>query len=108
MSKGIVLGTFSADGDLDISVEAFAASRYSVFVTGSFGGGTIAVLGGDGTAHQPVKITNPANATLHSSVEISTIVGLYTFDALCSSLRFTLSGSTNPDLTLTLFPEPRS
>ncbi len=108
MSKGYLLGTLSANGSLGLDVEGFYAPLWSLFIDGgTYGGGAIAFEGGDGSSYTPIMITNPANAGTHSALIASTQLGLHTFNAICARLRFTLSGSTSPNLTLTLFPQLR-
>ncbi len=108
MSKGILLGTLSADGALVKRVESFAASRYSVFIDGDYSGGSVAFeASADGITYVPIMITNPADGL--SSVLVATLFsGIYSFAALCAWLRFDLTGATTPDLDFHLFPEPRS
>jgi len=106
MSKGISLGNLAANGALGISIQEYAATRFSIYLGGtSIGAGDLAVEGGVAGDLQPVMITDPTNGA-HSAIILS-VLGLYTFDACCAYLNFDLTGSTNPDLDLTLFPEPR-
>jgi hypothetical protein len=106
MSKGILLGTLSANGALGLDIQSFSATRFSIFLGGtSMGGGDLAVEGGVVGDLQPVMITDPTDGS-HAAIILS-VLGLYTFDACCEYLNFDLTGSITPDLDLTLFPEPR-
>ena len=106
MSKGISLGNLAADGSLTINVSGFSSTRFGLHSSGDDGGGILAIKGGDGTNNQVLFITDPADAS-HSGI-IMTAPGLIVFDALCEQLEFVLGVSTNPDLDLVLFPQPRS
>jgi hypothetical protein len=109
MSKGISLGNFSGDGNFVQQVEAYSSSRYSLFLDGDFGGGAVTVLGSaDGVNYAAVMLTDPAEGATHTAISISLNPGLYTFTALCAFLKVVMTGSTGPDLDVTLFPEPRS
>jgi hypothetical protein len=105
MPKGIALGTLSGDGVLTHNVEGFSSDHYSVLLTGSFGGGTLAIKGGDGTTNEAINVTGPDSVS--TAIQM-TLAGLYTFAALCKELEFDLSGSVGPSLAITLFPAPRS
>lgn len=107
MSKGIVLGSFSADGEFVHQVDSYSASRYSLFLDGDFGGGAVTILGGDGTNFEAVMLTNPADGAAHTAISISANSGFYTFNALCAFLKIVMAGSAGPTLAVTLFPEPR-
>ena len=107
MSKGIPLGNISgSSGTLTHSVSNYFASRYSLFVDGDLGGGTLNIQGGEGTTFEAVYLTDVILGG-HTALQITTNPGLYTFTALCSELRFALSGASGADIDLTLFPEPR-
>ena len=106
MSKGISVGTLLANGDLDIQVEGMWGSRWSLLCEGDFGSGTLTPKGGDGADYADIMVTSTAAGTTHNDIPI-TLVGMYTFNACCTHLRFTLASSTDPDLDLTLFPEQR-
>jgi len=108
MSKRFDLGTLDADGSLTLQVDHMSASQFSLILDGDPDSGTVAFTGSaDGVNFYPIMLTNPFDASVHNAIE-ATLVGHYTFNALCAFLRFTLSGSGSPDLTMTLFPEPRS
>lgn len=106
MPKGVSVGNLSADGSLYCNVEGLSADLYSLLLTGGFGGGDLAIKGGDGTVFEAVRISDPSAGVLHSNIEMSA-AGLYTFRALCARLEFELSGSAGPDLDITIFPAPR-
>lgn len=106
-AKGISIGNFSGTGGtLDVDVSGLYGSKWGLFLTGDDGGGTFAVEGGNGTIYEAVKLTNITNASNHTAY-VYVLPGLYTFKALCSHLRFILSGAAAADLDATLFPEAR-
>jgi len=106
MSRGYALGTLSDNGSLGYFIQPISATRFSIYLGGtSIGTGDVAVEGGVVGDLQPVMITDPADGS-HAAIVLS-VLGLYTFDTCCEYLNFVLTGATNPDLELTLFPEPR-
>lgn len=108
MSRGVLLGTLSADGSLSLDVAAYHGSLWSLFIGGTtFGTGTLAFEGGDGTDFEPIMLTDDADAS-HVALEAVTTLGLYTFEAMCEVLRFTLAGATTPNLVLTMYPEQKA
>jgi hypothetical protein len=107
MPKGIVLGTLTDNGSLNAQVQGDAGTRYSVFLDGGLGGGTLAFEGGDGVNFAPIMLMDPSDGS-HNALIVQSDPGLYTFDALCRELRFTLTLATTPSLTITLYKQMRS
>ncbi len=84
------------------------ATSFTLVVGGDFGsGGVLAILGGNDDARERIRIFDPATG---ASFELDAIAssGMYSFKACCTVLEFALSGSTSPDLEVTLFQEPRA
>ena len=112
-NKGIFVGTLdSTPSSVDINISRLSATRFTARFDGiTFSGSTVYIQGGDGTVFENVKVTSPASGVIHTSLDITgaaSSMGSYTFDAVCSHLRFNLTGGANPDVDITLFPEPRS
>jgi len=102
VAKGTSLGNLSANGALSLDIQTFFTTRFSLFAEGDWGsGGSLAFEGGDGTVFVPITVTSPYDGA-HSAL-VATLDGIYTFEAVCHFLRFTLSLATNPDLNITLF-----
>lgn len=105
MPKGISIGTFSDNGNLDYDLGGAAADRFGLLLTGDFGTGALSVFGGDGTNFAALQILDPYDGN-HTALSM-TVAGLYFYKALCLELRFTLGGATNPALDVVLFLAPR-
>ena len=82
-------GNVTADGDYDIKLEG--GIRYNVIITGDFGFGTVTV--GD---QNPLKPDQFGSVSTASPITSNFSDVLKTRDG--TTVRFTLSGSTSPDL----------
>jgi len=102
--KGIGKGPLTANGSINYDVSGFFAYHYAVYLADDPGGGVIAVTAGLVGNEAPLMLIDLATGlflpyTMNAN-------GLYPLDVCCESITFTLTGSTAPNLLLTLFPEP--
>ncbi len=112
MSTAVSIGTLSANGSVDIDVSRYHGGHWTLMISGTtFGTGSpiLTIHGGDGDTFVPVKYRK-VESLVHQTIAIpgSEGNGLYTFDADCTALRFTLAGATGtPNIVLALFPPAR-
>lgn len=94
------------------NIQGYAASLFTVLLAGTTLGASprnIAFEGGDGTNFAPIMITDPADGS-HTALAvsgISTNLRAYTFQALCSHLRFSYTGDA-PNCYVYLYAERRA
>jgi hypothetical protein len=96
----------STPAEVVVHLEGTSASKFSVLLKGDFGSATMAFLGGDGTNYAPIMVTSPADGTTHFALE-ATVPGLYTFSAVCTHLKLSLSGGAAPDMNYAVLCEAR-
>ncbi len=89
-----------------IDIDGKFGTKFSALYKDDFGGATIIVQGGDGDTFEDLKVTNPSNGSTHSNFPI-TLIGIYTFSACCTHLKFDVTGGAAPNIEFDLFAESR-
>ena len=97
--------TITANGSVTLRLKNIRSNRniYSVFVGGTFGGGTItALLSGDDTNYVAIKDASGDDVSFTEG-------GIFNFEVLSDSLqqvmklRITLAAATSPDINLRVY-----
>lgn len=104
MSKSIQLSVFSANGTQSVDVSGYFTKVFGLWLSGTFGGGTVSIEGGDVDNVEPLQVLDPYTGAWAPLA--MTAVGHYEFECCTERLDLVLAGATSPLIIPVLFVGP--
>jgi len=104
MSTSIQFPLLSANGTQSVDVSGYFTKVFGLYSTGTYGGGTLTIEGGDVDNVEPLQVLDPYTGAWAPFA--LTVLGYYEFECCTERLDFVLSGATSPLVINVLFVGP--